>query len=357
MFRLAAEHFRTRWHGESEKSLHELLSAVSRAGPCVLFIDEFDTVAHVRRGQVGDAEIAVLLEFMDGIVRERSSQCIVVAATNLPERVDPAVRSRMRLVHFPAPDEASTLQWWKLNARHLGEASWVALARQSMEAGVPSFRDMEKASRLAEAAAARRDAANAEEVVWQDGFQVDFPEVIGDLAADAKPRMLSDPHSPVPAGVPGPSLTKGPSKRIQQAFGDSGWSAILELAPASTGLAGDVQEGDLSGQLAVFLAKDPPAPADPGMRYRLAIGAHERSFVGTAVPVGGVGWRSFCLLSDVRGERRVTVTFESSERVQLPVLDDYTSALTRGQPSVALQGAAPEGAEAGPVREAVAAGA
>ncbi|MHB8596847.1 MAG: CDC48 family AAA ATPase [Ktedonobacteraceae bacterium] len=84
----------SKWVGESEKGVREVFRHAKQAAPCIVFFDELDALAPRRAGgeidgQVGNRVIAQLLTEMDGI--EGREGVIVLAATNRPELIDPAL--------------------------------------------------------------------------------------------------------------------------------------------------------------------------------------------------------------------------------------------------------------------------
>ncbi len=84
----------SKWVGESEKGVREVFRRAKQAAPCIVFFDELDALAPRRSGaetdgQVGNRVIAQLLTEMDGI--EGREGVIVLAATNRPELIDPAL--------------------------------------------------------------------------------------------------------------------------------------------------------------------------------------------------------------------------------------------------------------------------
>jgi transitional endoplasmic reticulum ATPase len=83
----------SKWVGESEKGIREIFRRAKQAAPCIIFFDEIDSFAS-RRGQandgnVGDRVIAQLLTEMDGV--EGRKGVIILAATNRPDLIDPAL--------------------------------------------------------------------------------------------------------------------------------------------------------------------------------------------------------------------------------------------------------------------------
>jgi transitional endoplasmic reticulum ATPase len=103
----------SKWVGESEAGVRELFARARGAAPSLVFLDEVDALAPVRGGGsgddgVGDRVVAALLTELDGIDQLRS--VVVVAATNRPDMIDPALLrpGRLeRLLFVPPPDQAA----------------------------------------------------------------------------------------------------------------------------------------------------------------------------------------------------------------------------------------------------------
>ncbi|MFW5881699.1 MAG: AAA family ATPase, partial [Roseicyclus sp.] len=82
-------------YGESEAALRRVFAAASKAQPAVIFIDEIDAIAPRREDLAGDRQVerrvvAQLLTLMDGL--SLRGRVVVMAATNLPDALDPALR-------------------------------------------------------------------------------------------------------------------------------------------------------------------------------------------------------------------------------------------------------------------------
>jgi transitional endoplasmic reticulum ATPase len=97
-----------KFYGESEARLREVFEQAARQAPSIIFLDEIDAIAPKRDRVVGDVEkrvVAQLLTLMDGLTRR--SNVIVLAATNLPNALDPALRRPGRFdreIAIPIPD-------------------------------------------------------------------------------------------------------------------------------------------------------------------------------------------------------------------------------------------------------------
>ncbi|CAI5734703.1 unnamed protein product [Hyaloperonospora brassicae] len=79
--------------GESEANLRAVFAQAAREAPSLVFIDELDAICPKRDARAGDMErrlVATLLTLMDGLSSSR--QVVVLAATNRPNALDPAVR-------------------------------------------------------------------------------------------------------------------------------------------------------------------------------------------------------------------------------------------------------------------------
>ncbi|HUT37472.1 MAG TPA: CDC48 family AAA ATPase [Planctomycetota bacterium] len=97
-----------KFYGESEANLRKVFDEATRQAPSIVFIDEIDAIAPRREKVVGDVEkrvVAQLLALMDGL--EKRQHVIVIAATNIPNALDPALRRPGRFdreISFPIPD-------------------------------------------------------------------------------------------------------------------------------------------------------------------------------------------------------------------------------------------------------------
>ena len=106
----------SKYVGESEKAIREVFRKAKMAAPCIIFFDEFDSIAPSRGRHTTDSGVSekVLSQFLtelDGL--EVKKDIIVIAATNRPDILDPALirPGRIdRILLVPAPDEDGRLQ-------------------------------------------------------------------------------------------------------------------------------------------------------------------------------------------------------------------------------------------------------
>ena len=88
-----------KFYGESEALLREIFQSAADNQPSILFIDEIDAIAPKRdrvHGEVEKRIVGQLLALMDGL-KDRG-KIIVLAATNLPNSIDSALR--LSLIHI-----------------------------------------------------------------------------------------------------------------------------------------------------------------------------------------------------------------------------------------------------------------
>ncbi len=102
----------SKWLGESEKALREVFKKARRAAPCLLFFDTIDAIApKIGADQLGtDVQQRILSQLLREIDNLRDvTGVILMAATNRPERVEPALLRSGRfdyIVRFTTPDVA-----------------------------------------------------------------------------------------------------------------------------------------------------------------------------------------------------------------------------------------------------------
>ncbi|WP_435183133.1 ATP-binding protein [Halobellus sp. EA9] len=94
--------------GETAKNVEKTFEVAKRLSPCILFIDEFDSVAKTRRSDEHAAlkrAVNTLLKSIDDISLIRD-EVILIGATNHPDQLDSAAWRRFdEIVNFPKPDE------------------------------------------------------------------------------------------------------------------------------------------------------------------------------------------------------------------------------------------------------------
>jgi transitional endoplasmic reticulum ATPase len=121
----------SRWVGETEQRLSEVFRKARHASPCLVFLDELDALAPARStagSAVAERLVAALLAELDGI--ETLTGVVVLAATNRPDLVDPALlragRFDLRL-QLQLPDAAARREIFAIHTRGKPLAADVSL--------------------------------------------------------------------------------------------------------------------------------------------------------------------------------------------------------------------------------------
>jgi len=120
-------------YGDSEASLRKVFKEAEATAPSIIFIDEIDAIAPKREAMTGDRQVerrivAQLLTLLDGLAER--GQVVVMAATNLPDSLDPALRRPGRFdreIAFTPPDREGRRQILDVHARRMPLAETVDL--------------------------------------------------------------------------------------------------------------------------------------------------------------------------------------------------------------------------------------
>jgi transitional endoplasmic reticulum ATPase len=114
----------SKWVGESEEGVRRVFKRARQVAPCIIFFDEIDSLAGTRGHEVGtkvtERVLNQLLTEVDGI--ERLERVTVVAATNRPDLLDPALLRPGRfdsLIEIPMPDEKARVAIFKVHSRDM----------------------------------------------------------------------------------------------------------------------------------------------------------------------------------------------------------------------------------------------
>jgi transitional endoplasmic reticulum ATPase len=105
---ISGPEFFSKWYGETENNLRKIFDEAEKNAPSIIFIDEIDAVAPKREDVTGEVErrtVSQMLTLMDGL--KKRGKVIVIAATNRPNALDPALRRAGRFdreIELPVPD-------------------------------------------------------------------------------------------------------------------------------------------------------------------------------------------------------------------------------------------------------------
>ncbi|MEA3378856.1 MAG: CDC48 family AAA ATPase [Nanoarchaeota archaeon] len=109
--------------GEAEKKIRDIFEKAEKNSPAIIFIDEIDAIASKREESYGDVEkrmVSQLLTTMDGL--KSRGKVIVMAATNRPNALDPALRRPGRFdreIDIGIPDKKGRLDVLKIHTRNM----------------------------------------------------------------------------------------------------------------------------------------------------------------------------------------------------------------------------------------------
>jgi len=130
---LSGPEIMSKFYGESEANIRGVFKEAEDNAPSIIFIDEIDAIAPKRSEVTGEVErrvVAQLLSLMDGL--ESRGQVVVIAATNRPDSIDPALRRGGRFdreIEIGVPDRQGRLDILQIHSRGMPLAEDVDLDR------------------------------------------------------------------------------------------------------------------------------------------------------------------------------------------------------------------------------------
>ncbi len=113
----------SKFYGESEARLREIFKEAREKAPSIIFIDEIDSIAPKREEVTGEVErrvVSQMLSLMDGL--EARGKVIVIAATNRPNAIDPALRRPGRFdreIEIKVPDKKGRKDILLIHSRNM----------------------------------------------------------------------------------------------------------------------------------------------------------------------------------------------------------------------------------------------
>jgi transitional endoplasmic reticulum ATPase len=182
----------SKWYGESEQQIAKLFARARQVAPCVIFIDELDSLVPARGGGMGEPQVTervvnTILSEMDGL--EELQSVVVIGATNRPNLIDPALLRPGRfdeLIYVGVPDQKGRRRILAIQTAKMPLADDVDL--DSMAARTDRFTgaDLEDLTRRA-GLIALRQSLDAKTVTMAD-----FEAALGDSRASVTPEMERD---------------------------------------------------------------------------------------------------------------------------------------------------------------------
>lgn len=216
-FETSGSEFVEMFVGVGAARVRDLFQQARQAAPAIIFIDEIDAIGQSRANAVrmgGNDEreqtLNQLLSEIDGFRNEKEKPVIIMAATNRPEILDPALLRAGRFdrqVTVSAPDLAGRLQILRIHSQSIKLAPDFDLDRAARM--TPGFSGADLSNIMNEAAllAARR---SAEAVTIQD-FEAAIERIVAGL--EKKSRVMNE------------------QERITVAYHESGHALVAELVP------------------------------------------------------------------------------------------------------------------------------
>jgi transitional endoplasmic reticulum ATPase len=184
----------SKWYGESENRVAELLRTARERAPCILFMDEIDSVAKRRDMYTADDVtprlLSILLSEMDGI--DKSAGVIVVGSTNKPDLIDPALMRPGRLdkiIYVPPPDFNERMEIVHVHLVGRPVAQDIDLSEIAKKTERYSGADLANLVREAATIAVRREMMTG---VRSPIAMDDFRQVLPRIKPSISLRMISD---------------------------------------------------------------------------------------------------------------------------------------------------------------------
>ncbi|MEM1194746.1 MAG: CDC48 family AAA ATPase [Pseudomonadota bacterium] len=183
----------SKWYGESEQQIARMFQRARAVAPCVVFIDEIDSLVPARGSGQGEPQVTgrvvnTILAEMDGL--EELQSVMVIGATNRPALMDPALLRPGRfdeLVYVGTPDLAGREHILRIHTAKMPLSDDVDLRAVASETERFTGADLEDVVRRAGLGALRRVGGEVVEVSASD-----FSEALKDSRATVTPRMEAE---------------------------------------------------------------------------------------------------------------------------------------------------------------------
>ncbi|MFZ1741206.1 MAG: CDC48 family AAA ATPase [Pontixanthobacter sp.] len=183
----------SKWYGESEQQIARMFQRARSVAPCVVFIDEIDSLVPARGSGQGEPQVTgrvvnTILAEMDGL--EELQSVIVIGATNRPALVDPALLRPGRfdeLVYVGTPDEKGREQILGIHSAKMPLAKDVNLSAIAAKADRFTGADLEDVVRRAGLNALKRAGGDVKQVT-----AADFDAALADSRATVTEAMEAE---------------------------------------------------------------------------------------------------------------------------------------------------------------------
>ena len=153
-----------KWYGESQKITAAIFSLARKIQPCIIFIDEIDSLLRTRASNDHESTAMVKAQFMslwDGFISSHSTRVVIMGATNRPQDVDAAILRRMPArfhVAMPSANQRSSILEVIMAESNVD----VPLAEIAGECAGMSGSDLREVCRIASITNAKRNMSMAQ---------------------------------------------------------------------------------------------------------------------------------------------------------------------------------------------------
>lgn len=183
----------SKWYGESEQQIARMFKRARAVAPCVIFIDEIDSLVPARGSGQGEPQVTgrvvnTILAELDGL--EELQSIVVIGATNRPGLIDPALMRQGRfdeLVYVGTPDQLGREHILEIHTKSMPLAKNVDLSKIAAQTERFTGADLEDVVRRAGLNALRRVGRDVREVAMED-----FSEALKESRATVTPRMEAE---------------------------------------------------------------------------------------------------------------------------------------------------------------------
>ncbi|XP_061989545.1 cell division cycle protein 48 homolog [Rosa rugosa] len=160
--------------GESESNLRKVFEEAEKNAPCIVFIDEIDSIAPKREKSNGEVERRIVSQLLTLMDRMKSKgRVVVIGATNRPNSIDTALRRCGRFdreIDIGVPDEAGRLEVLRIHTKNMKLGEDVELEKIAKETHGYVGADL---AALCTEAALQCIRENMDEIDWEDQQTLD----------------------------------------------------------------------------------------------------------------------------------------------------------------------------------------